>query len=209
MSEFLELKIPIGPTTTKKIVALAALTGQSLPEIKDAIAADLVDEQAFDEFVSGKLHYALAELDGGDGSEEAEEESTYKIVFRKPKSFHQAEQESNNVIEDIAGHSLSGDADTGAPSLQEQYESEEQKLRAQPPAPQPVRAQPTLEEKIFANEEDFESSDNIDDFLDMSAGNVAPKAAKLPEPAKAKPAPRGKRTVKVSAYTGDEDAPLF
>jgi hypothetical protein len=205
--DFLELRIPITENTTKKIVALAALTGKSLPDIKEAIAADLIDEEAFDAFVSQQLHGALAEMDGAT-EEDYSEQATYSVTMKIPKGkkgFAQAEQESMNIVDSIAGHSLSGDEDTGAPSLEEQYRKEEQALRARP----------VKEDNDFPiPEQDFpDVGNNVDAFIDIDGSDESPKQANLRVKATTPPnkssSRKGRKGAMISEYTGDEDASLF
>ena len=202
--EFLELRIPITENTTKKIVALAALTGKSLPDIKETLAADLIDEEAFDMFVSQQLHGALAELDGVEEAP-AEEEyaATYTVGFPKVrKTFASAEQESNSLFEDIAGHSLSGDEDTGAPSLEEQYQQEEFKLRTSAPQ-QPV-------DELYVPPQQFpDVGSNVDAFIDMDDEEPAPVQARLSATSASVGSVRKKKGASISEYTGDDDGPLF
>lgn len=206
--EYLELRIPISANTTKKIVALAALTGQSLGQIKETIASELIDEEAFDVFVSSKLRMALSEMDG---HEEEEEEPSWSARGHQQSKFAQAEQDSqDDIVEDLAGHSISGDEDEGAPSLEEQYKAEERRLRSIPPVTV-AKATATQSEDIIPPELDVEDvGGNVEAFLDsalatpgvgMTTGNsrfgraTGTLGSFNPQ----------RRRASVSDYTGDED----
>jgi hypothetical protein len=219
MNEYLELRIPINENTTKKIVALAALTGQSLGEIKEAISESLIDQDQFDQYVSKRLRSALSDIDGFEQEENVPAEVTQSVISKtkkKTKSFADTEQSSmGSIVDDIGGHSLSHDEDEGAPSLDEQYEQEEKNLRAAPaakPAPKPaILPQAPVDAfaipdfdvpSVGANAEAF-----LDSALDMSPPQRQQTVSRYGKAAKSFNPQQ--RKAKVAEYTGDESEDLF
>jgi hypothetical protein len=205
MSEFLELRIPINVNTTKKIVALAALTGLGLEAIKDNMAGELIDEEAFDAFVSAKLRAALTTMDGGEVEEE-----TYEQQVEKSNA------PASNIVDEIAGHSLSGDEDEGITEFREQP--------PQPPPPPPAAKQQPLKTAKKKNP-DFAESDYEVGLPDIAAPDVGNDAeaflnAAMTTAAPAKPTRDRTSTakksfnensvkVKISDYTGDESGESY
>jgi hypothetical protein len=181
--EVLTLNIPINQNTIKKIVALAALTGENLESIKSNIAGELIDEAEFDNFISSKLRVALGVLDGVD-----DVETPPRPVA---KSFAQVEQQAN-VVDEIAGHSLSGDEDPGELTYQEQVTKTG---KVTPPA-SPF--------KIEAPDMGNDAEAFLNSALDFEEEAPAPqkRVKRTTSATKQNSGPR----VKVSDYTGDEDA---
>lgn len=168
-TDVLELIIPINPNTIRKIVALAALTGSNLATIKSNIASEIIDEDAFDKFVSSKLQNALMALDGIEPSEEPEQ------PIRR-SSFAQAEQEAlPTIVDEIAGHSLSHDEDMGEPDYRSPVAPPPQ-TAAQSQRVQPAREAPQ-EEIALPSINAPDVGDNADAFLDAAMGQAPQKAS--------------------------------
>ena len=189
MSEFLELKIPINENTIRKIVALAALTDNTLDNIKDGIASEIIDEEAFDQFVSSKLQKALMKMDGIESSDEPPPPL-------KKSAFARAEEESASSVEDIAGHSLSGDEDSG----------EDESSYQVPPMPgKKARSEDDALRLPSINVPD--AGENAEAFLDAAMKQSPPPASnKQRRASAAKSFNPNKVRAKVSAYTEDESA---
>jgi hypothetical protein len=182
--DVLVLSIPINQNTIKKIVALAALTGDSLDNIKTNIAGELIDEAEFDNFISSKLRVALGALDGIEEPEEP--------VRPVKKSFAQAEQQAN-IVDEIAGHSLSGDEDTGELTYSEKA------TQAAPVRSQSAPGNDASPFKINAPN----AGDDAEAFLN-SALDFDDEPAPPPPPKRVKPRQQNGPKVKISDYTGDE-----
>lgn len=165
--DYLELRIPVTDKTKRKIVAIAALTEKNLDEVKEDLATELVDADEFDMFVSSKLHGAITSVDGGIPQ-------NYK--FRKS-------DKSEEPVEDLAGHSLSGDEDEGTVSAEDAV--------AEGVVPPPIEAAM------------LPKSASDDDLIDAVLGT--PKVSKKTNQRKVR--------AKISEYTEDvesePDADLF
>lgn len=170
------LNIPVSENTRRKLAALAVLTGKKFDSMEREIS------EIIEQILSAKLEDALSDMDG------RRPQVARPAVAARPapaRSFADAEQnaqgsieeEPANPVEDLAGHSLSGDRDEGAPSLEEQVENEmrAQPVRAAAPARQALPAQ-VQDEDLLPPEIDIpDAGGNAEAFLD-TALRAAPPA---------------------------------
>lgn len=206
------LTIPITEITRRKLAALAILTGKKFDSIESEMTSLL------EEAISTQLEDAIMGLDGGN----ARHKHRLSIPTpQRPKSFADAEQRSQHqieaeedVVDGLAGHSLSGDEDEGAPSLEEQvqndtaYTAAETQLKAQPVAEKPPRhplpAQPQVDD-LRAPDFDFPKVEgNSEAFLDaaLSTSPAAVQHSRRSAPSRSfNPETRKAR---VSEYTDEE-----
>lgn len=216
------LNIPINDKTRRKLGALAILTGKKFDSMEQEIA------ELLDQVLSDKLDAALANLDGREPASprlNVNQVPQFLGTTESPprKSFADIEQESQPTIEDpvtdLAGHALSHDEDTGAPSLEEQIE---QDLRAQPARPQaPARTALPAQ----AQDEDFlppeievpDVGANTEAFLDtvLEAEQPPPRRAakQINSYGRGTGAARSfnpqKRQARVSDYTGSDEGDIL
>jgi hypothetical protein len=155
------LTLNISDSLKKKLGALAILSGKTY----DTLEGELSDylEQLITDQIAG--HLGMTSVP-----------QTY-IEEDKPTG-RQPVVETEVIIEDLAGHALSGDEDTGdTKSLQEQYEEE----AAQPKAPtkKPTKAAPIDKDNIAAFLPNIRvplvgnDGEDAEAFLDQALGQPA------------------------------------
>ena len=188
MSDTLTLNIPIDDKTRRKLGALAVLNGQKpndiQKELEDIFAAEA--GPFLDNFLSYRISATMAELNGEDAPQ-----------FKMGAGLHQ-EEEKTEPVDDIAGHSLSGEEDDGAPSLEEQMNISPQS------AQRPVLVQSTSQEAYIPPEVDVEDvGNNADAFLD-SAFEAPKQEVRRPRASASGGFNPRKSRVKISDYTTNE-----
>lgn len=203
------LNVPISEKTRRKLGALAILTGKKFDSMEAELAVLL------DGVLSIKIDEAMADIDGRELPEVDSPPSQNSRLVRVNRNVATGDFISqNDILEDLSGHSLSGDADEGAPSLEEQYEQEEQNLRKAPAVearrPLTQRVQPDTFKLPPLEVED--AGDDVEKFLE-ELGEKPKKnplrAASVQQRRATAPAHSDKPRVKVSDYDGNEDGDLF
>lgn len=211
------LNVPISEKTLRKLGALAVLTGRSASSVETELA------EMIDGVISLKIDEALAELDQDESGPSSDLDNTedndvgsYAIKTSSKKTKKHSAPQNNyaeeSVFENIAGHSLSDDEDTGAPALSEMdMPDPEQLLRSTKAGQQPLMQKPITTDSFRVPDIDVEDvGDNVEAFL----GDIEtpPQSAARASSVKRKATAAGasaKPRVKVSDYNGAEDGDLF
>jgi len=206
------LNVPISEKTRRKLGALAILTGQKF----DSMEAELAE--LIDGVLSVKIDEALAAIDGREPSYERSEESptpknTKTYTAKKPLSAGQVVS-SDDIFEDIAGHSLSADADEEEPELADQaYAAMEQNLRDTPVQRRAIAPSPISEFKVpELNVADAgEDAESFLEGMDLPVANPsnALRAGVVSRRKATAASGATKPRVSVSDYSGIEDEDLF
>lgn len=205
------LTLNISEKTKKKLGVLAVLTGRKFDDIEGLIV------ETIDQILTNNIKAALADMDGEEFEPDDEDDVAYtqapveRKTLSKKTMMPQAREEEvqQELIEDLAGNSVSDDEDEGSQSLEEQYNQEEEKLKAQPPKKQPPKSQLKQEDDLAVPSLDAENVDgDYDSFLD-EAITPTPTAPQITRYENNRSAARRSFNpqnpkVRVSGYTGDE-----
>ena len=198
------IDIPVSEGTYKKLRALAALSGKDVGSIQEELT------QIFEEYISTKIKITLDEIDGVEDELQGAYHPPHNV--KRVRVNREVEAGGPVTTDDISGHSLSEDADEGAPSLEE--------LVAETPPTKQASAKRQLPQ-VPQNDDyripdlDIPETEDAEDFIDGIEANPAPSRSPLrAESVARKPQPKhqpGKPRVKISeaGYHEEVDRDLF